>query len=166
MADEGLFPLLLLAGAGYFAWKYFGGPAASPNTANSAAVIPNSTDVTRQSYFSPAMIAPVQPPSQQQQYQAPPQSQTMFSFISPSTIAPTPQRAFIPQSAPFTPPPIQGNYGGAGTMPDMTHYYDAPQAIDSGPVINPVAQAVWTPEQQSFFQRCTYITGALIPGCV
>lgn len=50
-------------------------------------------------------------------------------------------------------------------MPDMTHYYDKPQAIDTNPVYNPAVQPAMTQEQIDFMNRCTYIDGNWKPGC-
>lgn len=153
MADDGLLPLLLIAGAGYLLWKYTGAPAASPSIASTAVAASSWSDpqtnfaatpaptLTRSSYFNTAYVPASQPPTAQQARPAP------NPYWNPGGGA-----------------AVQNS--GNDPIPDTSGYLRSPGNIDTGPTIQPTPQAVMTPDQIAFNQRCTYITGAPIPGCV
>lgn len=140
MADD-FFPLILLAGAGYLYWKYM-----SPTPTSSAVSIPPpATQPTAplQSYYNPAMSV-------------------QFASVSaaPAQVRPAPNPYWNP-GGPQTQNPAPFVY-------DTSHLLDkpAPAVIGNQNPSNLPPLQVWAPGAYDFFNRCTYITGAVIPGCV
>lgn len=153
MADDGIFPLLILGAVGYFVWKNF--QQSAPGTSQASV----STWTDPQTNFTPQTAA-----------QAPQQQVSAGSytpgpnplFTNPPAAASSPFASFN-----FSAPTSWGQPGYNATDPTVNKPQDVTAAIDAAMAAGYAANGpgIVMPNAE-WFSRCTNRLGIPIPGCV